>query len=82
MGGFSAFFHGLCGQQCFSAACSEGAPGEEVWLERSIDGLGLGLVPPNLDDECEPPPGREGPPPRITELKARKYFKILFPKKK
>lgn len=48
-----------------------------------MDGLGLGLVPLNPDDECELPPGREGLPSRVTELKqtglqARKYFKILF----
>ena len=48
-----------------------------------MDGPGLGLVPLNPDDECELPPGREGPPPGVTELKqtglqARKYFKILF----
>lgn len=52
MGGFSAFFLGLCGQQCSGAACSEGAPGEEGWPERGMDGPGLGLVLPNPDDEC------------------------------
>lgn len=33
-------------------------PREEGWPERGMDGLGLGLVLPNPDDECELASGR------------------------
>ena len=51
MGGFSALFLGVHGQQCVSSACSEGAPRAEGWSERDTDGAGSDLAPPNPDDE-------------------------------